>query len=217
MLDLKTEKSFFDQGYSLIGGIDEAGRGPLAGPVVAACVVVGPDFKIDHPDLELIADSKKLTPKKREYLFHIIKEKALAVEIGVVNNSTIDKINILQATFLAMRRAIDKLGLAPDYILTDGNFKIPKVKTPQSAIIGGDATVWTIAAASIIAKVSRDWMMTEIDKEYPQYQFAKHKGYGTKLHMDLLLKHGPCPLHRFSFAPIRETKEATDNKRNPNK
>lgn len=212
MLDLKTEKSYFDKGYLLIGGVDEAGRGPLAGPVVAACVVVGPDFKIDNVDLEMVADSKKLTPKKREHLFQIIKEKALAVEIGVVNNGTIDKINILQATFLAMRRAIDKLGIAPDYILTDGNFKIPKIKTPQSAIIGGDATVWTIAAASIIAKVSRDWMMTEIDKKYPQYQFAKHKGYGTKLHIDMLFEHGPCPLHRFSFAPVKEAKEAADKK-----
>ena len=204
MLDLKTEKSYFDKGYQLIGGLDEAGRGPLAGPVVAACVVVGPDFRIDHPDLELIADSKKLTPKKREYLFHIIKEKALAVEIGVVNNGTIDKINILQASFLAMRRAIKKLPLEPDYIILDGGFKIPKLKTPQSAIVRGDATVWTIAAASIIAKVSRDWMMTEIAKQYPQYQFAKHKGYGTKDHMELLKKYGPCPLHRFSFSPVKE-------------
>ncbi len=204
MLDLKTEKSYFDQGYRLVGGVDEAGRGPLAGPVVAACVVVGPDFKIDSPDLEMIADSKKLTAKKREYLFHIIKEKALAVEIGVVNNETIDKINILQASFLAMRRAIKKLPLEPDYLITDGNFKIPKLKTAQSAIIRGDATVWTIAAASIIAKVSRDWMMTEIDKQYPQYRFAKHKGYGTKDHLELLKKHGPCPLHRFSFAPVKE-------------
>lgn len=207
MLDLNTEKSYFDKGFRLIGGVDEAGRGPLAGPVVAACVVVGPDFKIDSSDLELIADSKKLTAKKREYLFHIIKEKALAVEIGVVNNETIDKINILQASFLAMRRAIKKLPLEPDYIILDGGFKIPKLKTPQSAIIRGDATVWTIAAASIIAKVSRDWMMTEIDKEYPQYQFAKHKGYGTKDHMDLLKQHGPCPLHRFSFAPVKAAAE----------
>jgi ribonuclease HII len=204
MLDLKTEKSYFSKGFRLIGGLDEAGRGPLAGPVVAACVVVGPDFAIDHPDLELIADSKKLTAKKREYLFNVIKQKALAVEIGVVNNGTIDKINILQASFLAMRRAIKKLPLEPDYIVVDGGFKIPKLKTPQTAIVRGDATVWTIAAASIIAKVSRDWLMTEIDKEYPQYLFAKHKGYGTKEHMELLKKHGPCPLHRFSFSPVKE-------------
>lgn len=214
MLDLQTEKSIFDQGYRLIGGVDEAGRGPLAGPVVAACVVVGPDFKIDHPDLELIADSKKLTAKKREYLFHIIKEKALAVEIGIANNETIDKINILQASFLAMRRAIKKLPLEPDYIITDGNFKIPKLSVDQKAIIKGDATVWTIAAASIIAKVSRDWIMTEIDKQHPEYLFAQHKGYGTKIHMEALKKYGPCPLHRFSFAPV---KEATARKKISNK
>jgi ribonuclease HII len=209
MLDLKTEKSYFAKGFRLIGGVDEAGRGPLAGPVVAACVVVGPDFAIDHPDLELIADSKKLTAKKREYLFNVIKQKALAVEIGVVNNGTIDKINILQASFLAMRRAIKKLSLEPDYIVVDGGFKIPKLKTPQTAIVRGDATVWTIAAASIIAKVSRDWLMTEIDKEYPQYLFAKHKGYGTKDHLELLKKHGPCPLHRFSFSPVKEAAAKT--------
>jgi len=207
MLDLKTEKSYFAKGFRLIGGVDEAGRGPLAGPVVAACVVVGPDFAINHPDLELIADSKKLTAKKREYLFNVIKQKALAVEIGVVNNGTIDKINILQASFLAMRRAIKKLPLEPDYIVVDGGFKIPKLKTPQTAIVRGDAIVWTIAAASIIAKVSRDWLMTEIDKEYPQYLFAKHKGYGTKDHLELLKKHGPCPLHRFSFSPVKEAGE----------
>ena len=212
MLNLETEKSYFAKGYRLIGGVDEAGRGPLAGPVVAACVVVGPDFQIDHPDLELIADSKKLSAKKREYLFGIIKARALAVEIGVVNNETIDKINILQASFLAMRRAIKKLPLAPDYIILDGGFKIPKLKISQSAIIKGDATVWTIAAASIIAKVSRDWMMTEIDKEYPQYLFAKHKGYGTKDHMNMLKKYGPCPLHRFSFSPVREA-AAPNNKK----
>jgi ribonuclease HII len=205
MLNLETEKQYFDLGYKLIGGVDEAGRGPLAGPVVAACVVIGADFKIDNADLELVADSKKLTPKKRERLFGIIKEKALAVEIGIVDNITIDKINILQGTFLAMRRAIHKLKISPDYVLIDGKFKIPKLDKPQTAIISGDAKVWTIAAASIIAKVSRDWLMSEIDKEYPQYGFAKHKGYGTKSHFAKIKEHGPCPLHRFSFSPIKET------------
>jgi ribonuclease HII len=203
MLDLKTEQQYFDLGYEFIGGVDEAGRGPLAGPVVAACVVIGRDFKIDDEDLEMINDSKKLTAKKREKLFGIIKAKALAVEIGVVDNEIIDKINILQASFLAMRRAIKKLKIAPSYILTDGKFKIPKLETPQTAIIGGDAQVWTIAAASIIAKVSRDWLMSEMDKEYPEYLFAKHKGYGTKLHMEKILAHGPCPIHRRSFEPLK--------------
>jgi len=204
MLDLMTEKKIFDLGYKLIGGVDEAGRGPLAGPVVAACVVIGPDFIIDHEDLALVADSKKLTAKRREKLFGIIKEKVLAVEIGVVDNLTIDKINILQASFLAMRRAIKKLKVEPDYILVDGNFKIPKLEKSQTAIIGGDGKVFCIAAASIIAKVSRDWMMTEIDKQYPEYEFAKHKGYGTKAHFAKIAELGPCPLHRFSFNPIKE-------------
>jgi ribonuclease HII len=204
MLDLATEKKIFNLGYKLIGGVDEAGRGPLAGPVVAACVVIGPDFIIDHEDLALVADSKKLTAKRREKLFGVIKEKVLAVEIGVVDNLTIDKINILQASFLAMRRAIKKLKIEPDYILVDGNFKIPKLEKSQTAIIGGDAKVFCIAAASIIAKVSRDWMMTEIDKQYPQYEFAKHKGYGTKAHFAKIAELGPCPLHRFSFSPIKE-------------
>lgn len=204
MLDLNTEKKFFELGYRLIGGVDEAGRGPLAGPVVAACVVIGPDFKIDNENLALVADSKKLNAKKREHLFGVIRAKALAVEIGVVDNLTIDKINILQASFLAMRRAIKKLTISPDYILLDGAFKIPKLDKPQTAIVKGDATVWAIAAASIIAKVSRDYLMSEIDKNYPQYEFAKHKGYGTKLHFAKIKEYGPCPLHRQSFSPIKE-------------
>ncbi|MFA5155456.1 MAG: ribonuclease HII [Patescibacteria group bacterium] len=207
MLNLDVEKQYFELGYQLIGGVDEAGRGPLAGPVVAACVVIGPDFKIDHPDLELVADSKTLNPKKRERLFRIIREKAKAVEIGVVDNATIDKINILQASFLAMRRAIRQLSVNPDYILLDGGFKIPKLDKPQTAIVKGDSLVWAIAAASIIAKVSRDYLMAEIDKQYPQYEFAKHKGYGTKLHFAKIKELGPCPLHRQSFSPIKELKK----------
>lgn len=206
MLNLETESKYFELGHKYVGGVDEAGRGPLAGPVVAACVVIDSNFKIDSAELELIADSKKLSPKKREMLFGIIKEKALAVEIGIVDNLTIDKINILQASFLAMRRAINKLKIEPDYILVDGNFKIPKLEKPQTAIIGGDAKVWAIAAASIIAKVSRDWIMSEIDKQYPEYEFGKHKGYGTKLHIEKITTFGPCPIHRFSFAPIRKQK-----------
>lgn len=204
MLDLKTEKMYFDRGYKLIGGVDEAGRGPLAGPVVAACVVIGPDFRLDHDDLELVNDSKVLSAKKREKLFSLIRSKVLAVEIGVVDNLMIDKINILQASFLAMRQAIRRLPVVPDYILLDGKFRIPRLTTPQTAIIGGDAKVWTVAAASIIAKVSRDWLMQEMDKKFPVYGFAKHKGYGTKQHLASLLANGPCPLHRRSFAPLRD-------------
>ncbi|HZJ41295.1 MAG TPA: ribonuclease HII [Candidatus Saccharimonadales bacterium] len=208
MLDLETENKFFKLGYQLLGGLDEAGRGPLAGPVVAACVVIGPDFKIEPGDLELVTDSKKLSAKKREIIFKAIREKVLAVEIGVVDHEDIDKINILQASFLAMRRAIKKLKVDPDYILLDGGFKIPKLIKPQTAIIKGDTKVWVIAAASIIAKVSRDWIMTEMDKEYPEYLFAKHKGYGTKEHLAMIAKHGPCPIHRRSFAPIKNYKQS---------
>ncbi len=204
MLNLETESKYFKLGYKFVGGVDEAGRGPLAGPVVAACVVIDSNFKIDSSDLELVADSKKLSAKKREKLFGVIREKALAVEIGIVDNINIDKINILQASFLAMRRAIKKLKIEPDCILVDGNFKIPKLDKPQEAIIGGDGKVWAIAAASIIAKVSRDWIMSEIDKQYPEYEFYKHKGYGTKLHLEKIALYGPCPIHRMSFAPIRK-------------
>jgi ribonuclease HII len=205
MLDLQTEKKIFDLGYNLIGGLDEAGRGPLAGPVVAACVVIGPEFVIEPGDLELVADSKKLSAKKREHIFSAIKERVKAVEIGVVTNEEIDKINILQASFLAMRRALYKITIKPDYLLLDGKFKLPKTEIAQTAIIKGDASVWTVAAASIIAKVSRDYMMNELDKKYPLYEFKKHKGYGTKLHLENIKKYGPTPIHRLSFAPLKES------------
>jgi len=204
MLDLQTEKKIFDLGYQLIGGVDEAGRGPLAGPVVAACVVIGPDFKIDNDDLKLVADSKKLSAKKRERLFSVIKEKTLAVEISVISHEVIDKINILQASLLAMKKSIEACQVQPDFILIDGNQMIPGLSKKQKTIISGDAKVFCIAAASIIAKVSRDFLMSEEDKKYPDYQFAKHKGYGTKLHLELLEKYGPCPIHRRSFGPVKK-------------
>lgn len=203
MLDLEAENKIFKLGYQLVAGVDEAGRGPLAGPVVAACVVIGADFRIDSDDLKLVADSKKLSAKKREKLFSVIKEKALAVEISVVSHQVIDKINILQASLLAMRKSVEACTISADFVLIDGNMLIPGLKKPQQAIISGDAKVFCIAAASIIAKVSRDWLMTEEDKKYPQYEFAKHKGYGTKLHLEKLLEHGPCPIHRQSFAPVK--------------
>ena len=205
MLDLAAEKKVFNLGYKLVAGLDEAGRGPLAGPVVAACVIVDQNFTIPPGDLELVADSKKLSAKKRNLIFRAIREKALAVEIGVVDNTDIDKINILQASFLAMRRALKKSPLKPDYVLLDGGLKIPKLNLPQTAIIQGDATVWTVAAASIIAKVSRDWIMEEMDKKYPGYNFAKHKGYGTKEHLEKIKELGPCPIHRLSFTPLKKT------------
>ena len=209
MLDLRQENLLFKQGYKLIAGLDEAGRGPLAGPVVVACVIIGPDFKLDSEELKLVTDSKKLSAKKRQLLFRVIREKALMVEIGVVDNNVIDKINILQASFLAMRRALKKIKIQPDYLLVDGKFKIPKIDTPQSAIIQGDANIWLIAAASIIAKVSRDWLMENIDKEYPLYGFSRHKGYGTKEHLLNIEKYGGTPIHRFSFAPLKTIKKTS--------
>lgn len=207
MLNLDKEKEIFNLGHSLIGGVDEAGRGPLAGPVVAACVVIDKDFKIDSEELALVKDSKKLSQKRREQLFSIIKEKARAVEIAVVSNEVIDKINILQASFMAMRQAIKKLKDKADYILVDGPYKIPKLNIEQEAIIDGDAKIFTIAAASIIAKVSRDWLISEADKKYPGYEFAKHKGYGTKLHLEKIAALGPSPIHRLSFAPFKKKKD----------
>lgn len=206
MLELEFEKKLFTQGNNLIAGIDEAGRGPLAGPVVAACVIIDKDFSLNKEELKMIADSKKLTAKKRELLFKIIKENVKAVEIGVVDPDIIDKINILQASFLAMRRALKKVGLDPSHIIVDGKFNIPKIKTPQTAVVQGDKNIWTVAAASIIAKVSRDWIMTNMDKKYPQYGFIDHKGYGTKKHLSCIEEHGPCLIHRRSFAPIKNYK-----------
>jgi len=204
MLDLSTEKGIFELGYQLVAGVDEAGRGPLAGPVVAACVVIGPDFKIDSDELKLVADSKKLSAKNREKLFSIIKEKTLSVEISVVSHTVIDKINILQASLLAMKKAVEACEIQPDFVLIDGNMRIPGLLKKQQAIISGDAKVFCIAAASIIAKVSRDFLMCEADKKYPNYRFAKHKGYGTKIHVEMLNTYGPCPIHRKTFAPVKD-------------
>ena len=178
---------------ALICGIDEAGRGPLAGPVAAGAVILPRDCTILY-----LNDSKKLSEKRREELFLEIKEKALAWNVAVVSPARIDEINILQATFLAMRRACEGLSVRPDYALIDGN-RMPPLDIPGETIVKGDACSANIAAASILAKVSRDRLMMELDKLYPEYQFAKHKGYGTKLHRELLQQYGPCPIHRRSF------------------
>ena len=190
-------------GYKLIAGIDEAGRGPLAGPVVAACVVCAPDFKIKG-DLRLLKDSKKLSAKKREALYDIIMESFTEVGEGVCDHKTIDRINILQASFLAMKKAVGALRQKPEFILLDGRFLIPNTSYRQEAVINGDNLVYTIAAASVIAKVTRDRIMREAHKQYPVYGFDKHKGYGTRLHLERLRQHGPCPIHRQSFKPVRK-------------
>jgi len=180
-----------------IAGIDEAGRGPLAGPVVAACVILNPEQPIEG-----LMDSKKLTPKKREQLNEIIKQNAYAWGIGFATAKEIDQINILQASLLAMQRAVKDMAIFPDLALIDG-IHCPKLACCTEAIIKGDATVPSISAASIIAKVHRDNIMLEFDKIYPDYGFAQHKGYPTKMHRDKLQKFGPIKIHRYSFAPVK--------------
>lgn len=181
------------EGYRTVCGIDEAGRGPLAGPVFAAAVILP-----EHAVIEGINDSKKLSEKKREALYDVITDTALGWAVGFATEQEIDEINILQATFLAMQRACDGLKLRPDLALVDGN-RMPSLGLTTRTIIGGDALSASIAAASILAKVSRDRLMYEIDRIYPEYRFAKHKGYGTALHTQLLKQYGPCPVHRKTF------------------
>lgn len=190
---LEYERALYAKGYEFICGIDEAGRGPLCGPVVAAAVILKKD---DH--IEGVNDSKKLTEKKREELFEIIKERAVAWSVGIVDEETIDRINILEATRLAMKKAVEGLSQKPDFALVDAEKKV-SIDVPYSPIIKGDALSESIAAASIIAKVTRDHMIIELDKEYPEYGFAKNKGYGTKEHTEAILKYGLCKAHRRSF------------------
>lgn len=180
-------------GYRYICGIDEAGRGPLAGPVVAGAVVLGPETEILY-----LNDSKKLSEKKREILYDEIREKAVAVGVGIVSPARIDEINILQATYEAMRMAVDSLEVRPDILLNDA-VMIPEIEIMQVPIIKGDQKSVSIAAASIIAKVTRDRLMTEYDKVIPGYDFARHKGYGTKKHIEALKELGPSPIHRTTF------------------
>ena len=187
------EKELRDNGYSLIGGIDEVGRGPLAGPVVTAVVILPSDCRIAG-----INDSKKLSAAKREELSAVIKEKALAYSFGAVSPKEIDEINILQATYKAMRKAIAGLSVRPDFILADA-VTIPEIDIPQRGIIHGDAKSISIGAASIIAKVERDEMMRRYDEVYPGYGFAHNMGYGSAEHIEAVRKLGPCPIHRRSF------------------
>lgn len=183
-------------GYKIIAGVDEAGRGPLAGPVVAAVVVLNKNMNIEGLD-----DSKKLSIKRREKIFPKIRE--MANGIAIVGQEIIDEINILQATKLAMKQAIDKLIISPDIILIDGNQQID-TQIKQWTIVKGDAKSFSIAAASILAKVTRDRIMEEYHHRYPQYEFSRHKGYGTKRHRELIATHGPCPIHRKTFRGVSE-------------
>ena len=190
---LTYERECYEKGFELVAGIDEVGRGPLAGPVVAAAVILPKNCKIAG-----VNDSKKLSAQKREELCQIIKEQAVAWAVGVVSNERIDEINILQATYEAMREALSKLEVQPDFILADA-VTIPKVSTPQKGIIKGDAKSISIGAASIIAKVTRDRLMVEYDKIMPEYGFASNKGYGSAEHIAALKAYGPSPIHRASF------------------
>lgn len=187
------EKAALNSGFSCVCGIDEAGRGPLAGPVFAAAVVLPLDCEIEG-----LNDSKKLTEKKREELFDVIIEKAVAYSVASASEKEIDDINILKATFLAMNRAYEGLSVKPDMALVDGN-KEPGLPCAQETVVKGDAKSMSIAAASILAKVSRDRYMLEMAKIYPEYQFEKHKGYGTKLHYEMINEHGISEIHRLTF------------------
>ena len=194
MPDFELEKAAQQSGFKYICGVDEAGRGPLAGPVCAAAVILSEDAQIDG-----LNDSKKLSEKKREALFDIICEKAIAYCVAYGTLKEIEEFNILEATFLAMNRSIEGLSVKADYALIDGN-RVPKgIKIPCETVVKGDAKSSSIAAASILAKVTRDRLLLEYDEKYPEYNFKKHKGYGTKEHTDLILKHGPCEIHRLSF------------------
>ena len=193
MLEFTLEKELLESGYRAFCGVDEAGRGPLCGPVVAAACILSPDTVIEG-----LNDSKKLTAAKREELYDIIMEKAVAVGIGMASPARIDEINILQATYEAMREAISKLSVKPDLLLNDA-VTIPGVDIRQVPIIKGDAKSISIGAASIVAKVTRDRMMAEYDKIMPEYGFASNKGYGSAEHIAALKKVGPSPIHRASF------------------
>ena len=187
------EKSHFEKGIRVVCGVDEAGRGPLAGPVCAAAVILPPN--VDIPGLN---DSKKLTDKRRRELFPVIQEQAIAYGIGLASHEEIDQINILQATYLAMERALAQLSIKPELALIDGN-RAKDFGIPVQTVVKGDSLSASIAAASILAKVTRDDLMMAAAEEYPQYQFDVHKGYGTKAHYEALTAHGPSPIHRMTF------------------
>ena len=192
------EKTVKEQGYKIVAGVDEAGRGPLAGPVVAAACILPEDFFLPH-----LNDSKLLTPTLRKQLYlKMTKRFDIFYAVGIVDSEKIDEINILQATWLAMIKAIRSLSVKPDYVLFDGK-QLPDIDIPNEGIVKGDSLSVSIAAASIIAKQTRDDLMLEYHKKYPQYGFDQHKGYGTKKHKDAIFLHGPAKIHRQSFEPIK--------------
>lgn len=198
---LNYEKELYSKGIKLIGGVDEAGRGPLVGPVVAACVILPENYSLPG-----LTDSKQLSECKREKFYDIIMKDAISVGVGVVDAKTIDKINILEASRLAMKLAIEDMPIKPEFVLSDA-MKLTNIDIPYQDIIHGDALSLSIAAGSVIAKVTRDRMMYELDKKYPLYGFAKHKGYPTKAHMENLEKYGVLEEYRFTYKPVIQVLE----------
>ena len=196
------EQMLADKGYRAVCGVDEVGRGPLAGPVVAAAVIIPPDI-----DLDGIDDSKKLSSARREQWFERIVELGLPCAVGIIDNEGIDKMNILKASLMAMRKALMDLKQSPDFVLVDGDYPVPRIDQPQYAIIGGDRRCRCIGAASVIAKVTRDRIMDRYQALYPSFSFSQHKGYPTPAHLQELREHGPCEIHRRSFKPVAELLE----------
>lgn len=200
--NLHKEIALREQGFCFVAGLDEAGRGAWAGPVVAAAVIL----PLDRPDLATVLagldDSKKLTPGERDQYFELIHRVALAVSVGLASPALVDEVNVLEATRRAMQQALTGLSQPPDYLLLD-HVRLSAVNLPQDAFPKADQISLTVAAASVIAKVTRDRLMVQYSQEYPSYAFERHKGYGTAIHRTALAEHGPCPLHRMSFEPIR--------------
>ncbi|MBF0528429.1 MAG: ribonuclease HII [Deltaproteobacteria bacterium] len=195
---LALETALYSSGYQAVAGVDEAGRGPLAGPVVAAAVIL--DRSLEYPGVN---DSKKITPNLRNRLFDLIQTRAISVGVGLVESADIDRINILTASLQAMVQAVQNLSVPPDYLLIDGPYPTP-CHIPQKPVTHGDSLSLSIGAASIIAKVTRDRLMMEYDRLFPNYGFAKHKGYPTKAHIEALNRFGPCPIHRRTYRPVAE-------------
>lgn len=207
---LEYENNLYKKGVTLIAGVDEVGRGPLIGPVVACACILPVNFY--HKDIK---DSKKLSEKKREEMYKIIKENAISIGLGIVSEKVIDEVNIYEATKIAMKEAIKNLNITPEHVLIDA-MKL-ELNIPSTSIIKGDAKSESIAAASIIAKVTRDHMLDEMDKEYPMYDLKNNKGYGTKKHLEALKTHGPCKYHRVSYSPVRNALNEKNTKTIENK
>lgn len=207
---LEYENNLYNEGVTLIAGVDEVGRGPLIGPVVACACILPVNFY--HKDIK---DSKKLSEKKREEMYKIIKENAISIGLGIVSEKVIDEVNIYEATKIAMKEAIKNLNVTPEHVLIDA-MKL-ELNIPSTSIIKGDAKSESIAAASIIAKVTRDHMLDEMDKEYPMYDLKNNKGYGTKKHLEALQTYGPCKYHRVSYSPVRNALNEKNTKTIENK